>query len=123
MSSDKRGARVNGARMIGGWRVSSRLGQGGNGEVFRAEKETLVGAIKLLASGAPKRVARFRDEVTAMRRCADTVRRFGWDVDRRLAPDPGRLQADVGILGRDRHDASTLHREKPCSVCPSEDVS
>lgn len=62
-----------GAREVGGWRLGERLGRGGNGEVFRVEKQGVVGAMKLLGQRnlTPTRIARFRDEVQAMRKCAD----------------------------------------------------
>lgn len=64
-----------GAREVGGWRLEVRLGRGGNGEVFRVGKHGVVGAMKMLGQRnlTPARVARFRDEVRAMRKCADIV--------------------------------------------------
>lgn len=58
---------------VGGWRLGERLGKGGNGEVYRAEKNGVIGAIKLLGQRnlTSARIARFRDEVQAMRNCAD----------------------------------------------------
>lgn len=60
------------SRKLGGWQLGRRLGKGGNGEVFIAEKQGVVGALKLLGQRnlTPTRVARFRDEVQAMRDCA-----------------------------------------------------
>ncbi len=62
-----------GVREVNGWRLGKLLGRGGNGEVFHAVKEDVVGAMKLLGQRnlTPAGVARFRDEVEAMRQCAD----------------------------------------------------
>jgi len=67
--------------VVNGWTYDSRksLGSGGNGDVFRAEKDGKVGALKLLkinpkklkSRGTQKRVDRFHDEVDALKRCAD----------------------------------------------------
>ena len=67
--------------VVNGWSYDSRefLGGGGNGDVFRAEKDGRVGALKLLkinlkklkSPGIQKRVDRFRDEVEALKNCAD----------------------------------------------------
>lgn len=53
------------------WIQGRRLGKGGNGEVFQVERHGVVGALKRLSQRGQLRVARFRDEVEAMRRCAD----------------------------------------------------
>lgn len=60
-------------RIYGAWTLAGRLGKGGNGDVFRATRGDEVGAIKLLTAGGAKRVARFRDEVTALEKCADIL--------------------------------------------------
>ncbi len=67
--------------VVNGWTYDSRksLGSGGNGDVFRAEKDGKVGALKLLkinpkklkSRGTQKRVDRFHDEVDALKKCAD----------------------------------------------------
>ena len=68
----RKGRSVRGASQnVGGWKLGCRLGIGGNGTVYRAERAGVVGAIKLLRSVEPKRVARFRDEVHAMMACGD----------------------------------------------------
>lgn len=58
-------------RLIGGWRLGDRLGQGGNAEVFVATRDGATAAIKILSDRRAARLARFCDEVEAMRRCAD----------------------------------------------------
>ena len=70
MTKNVTNAASTGKRVVGGWHVTTRLGKGGNGEVFRAEKDGVVGAIKLLGqwNRVPGRVARFRDEVQASAR-------------------------------------------------------
>lgn len=57
--------------VVGGWKVGSQIGAGGNGTVYRTERNGVVGAIKLLRDVSPKRTARFADEVQAMRACGD----------------------------------------------------
>lgn len=67
--------------VVNGWSYDSRefLGGGGNGDVFRAEKDGRVGALKLLkinlkklkSPSIQKRIDRFRDEVEALKNCAD----------------------------------------------------
>jgi serine/threonine protein kinase len=56
---------------IGGWQLIEQLGKGGNGVVFKAEKDGRQAAIKVLRSNHwdKKRQARFKDEIEAMRRC------------------------------------------------------
>ncbi|KAK42710.1 hypothetical protein BG58_39425 [Caballeronia jiangsuensis] len=56
---------------ICGWQLIEQLGKGGNGDVFRAEKDGTEAAIKVLRPQRwdQKRQARFQDEVEAMRRC------------------------------------------------------
>ena len=60
-------------RELGGWQLGKRLGKGGNGEVFTAEKHGSIAALKQLSERrlTPARIARFKDEVQAMRDCAD----------------------------------------------------
>lgn len=60
------------SRRVGAWKLTDRLGSGGNGEVWRCENEKGdVRAIKLLKAIKPKRYARFRDEVNVMESNAD----------------------------------------------------
>ena len=58
---------------LGGWQLISVLGRGGNGEVYRAEKDGAVGALKRLSQrhATSGRTTRFQDEVQALRSCAD----------------------------------------------------
>lgn len=69
----QKGSRVG--RQLGGWVLGSSLGSGGNGQVFRATKGQQTAAVKVLRvqGSIAARVTRFRDEVEAMRRCADIV--------------------------------------------------
>lgn len=53
-------------QIIGGWKLEYRLGKGGNGEVWRAQKGKLVGAIKLLKNIRNNVYTRFRSEVHAV---------------------------------------------------------
>lgn len=59
--------------VIGEWELKKRLGKGGNGEVHLVEKAGVAGAIKRLSAHhlTPSRIARFQDEVVAMKACAD----------------------------------------------------
>ncbi|WP_460147256.1 hypothetical protein [Pseudomonas sp. H2_H03] len=56
---------------IGGWRLSKKLGSGGNGIVRLAQKGEQKGAMKILRYDSPKARNRFHDEVMSMRLCAD----------------------------------------------------
>jgi serine/threonine protein kinase len=62
---------MNKSRIIDGWVLGEFLGRGGNAMVWLATKEGVTAAFKLLSKQAAKRPARFRDEIEAMRRCAD----------------------------------------------------
>jgi hypothetical protein len=56
--------------MIGRWRVSQKIGKGGNGIVYEATEGERVAAVKVLNSPKnPKRLARFADEIRAMQTC------------------------------------------------------
>ncbi|SDQ91804.1 Serine/threonine protein kinase [Pseudomonas sp. UC 17F4] len=66
MSSDK----GMGRREIGGWRLSKRLGKGGNGTVWLAQKGGQKGAMKILQATSLTAKKRFHDEVKSMRLCA-----------------------------------------------------
>jgi serine/threonine protein kinase len=58
---------------VGGWQLQTRLGRGGNGEVYEAEKAGQSAAIKILHTPKwdKKRQARFQDEIEAMKRCEE----------------------------------------------------
>jgi serine/threonine protein kinase len=60
---------------MGGWELGPQIGEGGNAEVFRVTRKEEIGAMKILSAHhrEPKRLARFRDEIEAMRRCLDIV--------------------------------------------------
>ena len=60
-------------RIVGGWEVHNSVGKGGNAEVFRVTRNGQTGAMKMLKTQhcEPKRLARFRDEIEALRRCSD----------------------------------------------------
>jgi serine/threonine protein kinase len=52
--------------------MNRRLGRGGNGDVYRAEKDGVHGALKLLKPGSRgTRTDRFRDEIEALKKCSD----------------------------------------------------
>lgn len=71
----------NKPKVVNGWsyNTSKKLGDGGNGDVFLAKKEGRDGALKELRIDIRKRdkahvkkqIARFRDEVVALKQCAD----------------------------------------------------
>ncbi|MBP1122046.1 MULTISPECIES: hypothetical protein [Pseudomonas] len=59
---------------VNGWAYhpNRRLGRGGNGDVYRAEKDGVQGALKLLKPGSRgTRTDRFRDEIEALKKCSD----------------------------------------------------
>lgn len=56
---------------IGGWALGKTLGRGGNGIVYEVRRHDAIGALKILNSNERQRRARFRDEIDAMRKCAD----------------------------------------------------
>ncbi|APS28628.1 protein kinase domain-containing protein [Pectobacterium brasiliense] len=57
---------------LNGWLLGNSLGKGGNGQVWEVEKNGQKGALKhLLHDSKLPRVARFQDEVKAMRKCSD----------------------------------------------------
>jgi serine/threonine protein kinase len=58
---------------IGRWRLISRLGAGGNADVWRAECDGEIAAVKVLRSrsAASEQYARFRQEVAALERLRD----------------------------------------------------
>ncbi|WP_421032769.1 protein kinase domain-containing protein [Paraburkholderia kururiensis] len=59
---------------VGGWQRRRILGKGGNGQVYLVEKGGQQGAMKVLTQHDQQaRVNRFRDEVQALRTCADVV--------------------------------------------------
>ncbi len=59
---------------VGGWQRTGSLGKGGNGHVYLVEKGGQWGAMKILTRHHQQpRVNRFRDEVQALRSCADVV--------------------------------------------------
>jgi serine/threonine protein kinase len=60
-------------RQVGGWTLVEQLGRGGNGTVFKATRGAMIGAIKVLNERPwnALRIARFQDEVEAMKRCTD----------------------------------------------------
>ncbi|PPU26096.1 protein kinase domain-containing protein [Xanthomonas arboricola] len=59
---------------VGGWQRKRILGKGGNGQVYLVEKGGQQGAMKVLTRHDQQaRVNRFRDEVQALRSCADVV--------------------------------------------------
>jgi len=71
--SKKNGAR-NQPLCVNGWvyQMNRRLGSGGNGDVYRAKKDGVEGALKLLKPGSRgARTDRFRDEIEALRKCSD----------------------------------------------------
>jgi serine/threonine protein kinase len=57
---------------FGGWTLEEPLGDGGNGDVYVAKKSDIntKGAIKILRYWGRTPLARFRDEIEAMKRCA-----------------------------------------------------
>ncbi|HDS1545982.1 TPA: protein kinase [Stenotrophomonas maltophilia] len=59
---------------VGGWNRKESLGKGGNGQVFLVEKGGKQGAMKMLTRHDQRaRIDRFRDEVQALRSCADVA--------------------------------------------------
>ncbi|WP_394130706.1 serine/threonine-protein kinase [Marinobacter nauticus] len=58
-------------QVIGGWKLDSRLGKGGNGEVWRAHKNRDVGAIKLLKNIRENIYKRFKYEIHAITKNSD----------------------------------------------------
>ncbi|WP_445672808.1 serine/threonine protein kinase [Pseudomonas inefficax] len=61
-------------KTLNGWRYDTEepLGSGGNGVVYAASKKGQQGALKMLKSrNHEDRLARFRDEVAALRACSD----------------------------------------------------
>lgn len=76
---------------IGGWNVCRALGKGGNGQVYLVKKGDAVGALKQLSPtvNRPERIARFHDEVQAMRACADIPGVLPI-LDADLDPPPGQ---------------------------------
>lgn len=59
---------------VNGWVYQSnrRLGRGGNGDVYLAEKDGVQGALKILKPGSRgTRVDRFRDEIDGLKKCSD----------------------------------------------------
>ena len=53
-------------QVIGGWKLQHRLGTGGNGEVWCAQKDNNIGAIKLLKKIELNTYKRFKSEVHAI---------------------------------------------------------
>lgn len=67
-------AKTRTTKIVGAWKLTKRLGRGGNGEVWRCENDKgEVRALKLLKEIKPKRYARFRAEVQVMEGNADIV--------------------------------------------------
>src|SRR6266850_1206758 len=58
-------------RTISGWALGRRIGTGGNAQVYSATQDGKTAALKILRGRNPKQLARFRDEIAAMQRCAD----------------------------------------------------
>lgn len=52
------------------WTLEERIGQGGNGEVWRASDGEMPVAIKFLKAAGQKAVTRFRSEIAVMQQCA-----------------------------------------------------
>ncbi|MCM2558768.1 protein kinase [Alcaligenes faecalis] len=59
------------ANQLQGWQIIERIGGGGNGDVFRVQRDGQIRALKLLHRRSNNDKKRFHDEVEAMRRCAD----------------------------------------------------
>jgi len=68
-----RSTKQRNARDYNGWNFIKTLGRGGNGEVWHGIKLNQEGAVKELLGSVRSegRVARFRDEIAAMKKCAD----------------------------------------------------
>ncbi|KGU98104.1 serine/threonine protein kinase [Burkholderia pseudomallei] len=55
---------------VGNWQLGERLGKGGNGRVVKATNAGQTAAVKILTrSWDTQRLARFRDEISAMQKC------------------------------------------------------
>ncbi|MGY1888532.1 serine/threonine protein kinase [Pseudomonas sp. SDT291_1_S447] len=70
MNTHKRKVKLPSSEQLQGWKITKRIGGGGNGEVFRLERNGQLRALKILHRGDRIDKDRFQDEIEAMRRCA-----------------------------------------------------
>src|SRR5690606_7334587 len=70
MNRYKRNVKLPSSEQLQGWKITKRIGGGGNGEVYRLERNGQLRALKILYRGDRVDKDRFQDEIEAMRRCA-----------------------------------------------------
>ncbi|MCO7580241.1 MULTISPECIES: protein kinase domain-containing protein [Pseudomonas chlororaphis group] len=70
MNAYRRKVKFPSSDQLNGWEITKRIGGGGNGEVFRLERNGQFRALKILHRGNKIDKDRFQDEIEAMRRCA-----------------------------------------------------
>ncbi|CAW29249.1 hypothetical protein IPC1077_08000 [Pseudomonas aeruginosa] len=70
MNRYKRNVKLPSSEQLQGWKITKRIGGGGNGEVYRLERNGQLRALKILHRGDRVDKDRFQDEIEAMRRCA-----------------------------------------------------